>query len=711
MRAGSLKDEEARQGILDARRRVSMIRRISTKLVLAVLTVVVLPFVAFSFYIDTQMGERLTRHVVQQALMGLAKDLANQLDDFVLQRHQDVVQWAGLPLTRNALEEYLGERGAARVADEEPLAVWDAEALSRWVREESTHETFDHERQFQRAQLTRELDRYHDLKEVYDLILLVAADGRLVTSTTRQPSDTLLPEEYLARLFDTDFAEEEWFRLVLEEGTTVTIDHHASPFRLPELEDPPDPAWGYNLGFAAPVFDTTVPGRVSGVLFALANWSFLQEIASTPVVRDAFRGLVDERQEPSPYAWIWADDADTILGHPNRGLYYQSVSDDVKLPQLTAAVLDSAEGWGLYPEYTFNDEAKNAAFKRCAPPERGGFGWVLGVGIDNDDIFATANDLRTLLLGGTAVVLLMAVGWTLLIARRTTDPILELQRYTRRVAEGDLEARVETRSTDELGALASDFNRMTRKLKEQQAELVRAEKDAAWREMARQIAHDIRNPLTPIRLSLDLLERARREGSEGSEEILERTMDLIRRQVQNLHEIAEDFYEFTGGHKLDPEDLALQGLIEEVLHLHDAWAVELGVDVHTEGPDAIVRADRGKLRRVFVNLVSNALQAMPDGGELFVDTALENGRVRVSFRDTGHGLAEEARAHLFEPYFTTRSEGTGLGLAISKQVIEQMGGSIELVPAEPEGDTGGANGAPSGGTVATVRLPPAGERA
>ena len=476
-------------------------------------------------------------------------------------------------------------------------------------------------------------------------------------------------------------------------GGDRSIDHHVSPFRLDESEDDDEATWGYHLAFAAGVPGELVPTETRAVLYAVVNWKWVQDIAGTPVVRDAFRGLVHEEQEPSPYAWIWASDADTILGHPNRDLYYQSVSDDVRLPQLTAAVLDSEEGWGLFPEYRFQGETKNAAFKRCAGPDDGGFSWVVGVGIDNDDIYATAEALRELLLGGTAGVLILAVCLTLLIARRTTGPILELQRYTRRVAEGDLDVQVEIASRDELGALATDFNRMTRKLKEQQEHIVKAEKDAAWREMARQIAHDIKNPLTPIRLSLDLLERARRDNAEGFDAILQRTIGLIRNQVRNLQEIAADFHEFTGGRlpKLEPLDVGT--LLDEVLHLHDAWAVELGVEIQRGGPTATVLADEGKLRRVFVNLVSNALQAMPDGGALFVETRVAGGRVEVSFRDTGPGIAAEAREHLFEPYFTTRSEGTGLGLAISKQVIEQMNGTIDVCPV-PEG----------GGTVATIGL-------
>jgi len=660
----------------------------------------VLPFVAFAFFVNEQMADRLTRHVVQQALLGLVKDLAGQIDYFVQERHIDLQQWAALEQTQLALDNYANERGRLlqrqdpAEAAAPPVPVWGPTAMSSWAshRDELSPENYALDFKF-RSDLTREFDRSLDLKEVYDLVLLVAADGRLVTCSSKLPGrqGTPLSPRFLEYLFAQDYSDEAWFRQALA-GQFWRVPQHVSPYHL-EIDEA-DSAWNYQLGFAAPVLARREEGEVRGVLYALVNWWFVQRLVSTEVITDAFRGLVAEDEQPSPYAWLWDADADTILAHPERALYFRSVSRDLGLPELTRAVLEDPDGWGLYPEYRFKGADKNAAFHRCNPPEDGGFGWVVGVGIDNEDIYSTAEELRTLLLGGGAGVAVLALCLTLFIARRTTGPIRELQKSARRVAEGDLETRIVIRSRDELGALAEDFNRMTRDLKEGRERQIKAEKDAAWREMARQIAHDIKNPLTPISLSLDLLERVRREHAEGADEILERTMGLMRRQVENLREIARDFYEFTGGRKPRPSAVELSALLDEVLHLHDAWAVERGVAVQREGPDAVVWADAGQLRRVLVNLVSNALQAMPEGGALFVATELEGDAVRVSIRDTGTGLAPEARAHLFEPYFTTKSEGTGLGLAIAKRVLEEMGGSIELVPA-PDGR----------GTVAEVRLP------
>ncbi|MEM7518037.1 MAG: ATP-binding protein, partial [Planctomycetota bacterium] len=359
--------------------------------------------------------------------------------------------------------------------------------------------------------------------------------------------------------------------------------------------------------------------------------------------------------------------------------------------------------WGMYPEYTFGDEKKNAAFRHCAGTEVGGFGWIVGVGIDNKDIYKTVYDLRSLLLRATLVVLGAVILWTVSMARRTTRPIVELESHTRRVAAGDLDARIQVRSEDELGQLGHAFNEMTAELEQSRAQAVQIEKEAAWREMARQVAHEIKNPLTPIQLSSNLLLRARREDSPEFDGILERTVDMISRQVESMREIASDFAAFAGVRQVELEDMDLTDLTLEILTLTAAWADELKVEIDRrgsllDGSQAVVRADRGELRRVLLNLVNNALEAMPDGGELCVDvhSSTPPGSVLIEISDTGEGLTEEARARLFEPYFTTRSRGTGLGLAICKRVVDELGGTIGLEPR-----------AKGTGTVVRVELPAA----
>jgi two-component system nitrogen regulation sensor histidine kinase NtrY len=211
---------------------------------------------------------------------------------------------------------------------------------------------------------------------------------------------------------------------------------------------------------------------------------------------------------------------------------------------------------------------------------------------------------------------------------------------------------------------------------------VRAEKDAAWREMARQVAHEIKNPLTPLRLSADLLERARAEGSAEFDAILARTVGIIRRQCDHMREIAKDFHAFAGRHHdLRPVDVA--ATLDEVLALHDAWARDSHIEVVRTGQGGIVRADPDELRRALINVVSNAFEAMPDGGRFEADVRAVDGRVAVELCDTGPGISDEQRGHLFEPYFTTRSSGTGLGLAIVRRIVEDLGGEVTLQNREP----------------------------
>jgi nitrogen fixation/metabolism regulation signal transduction histidine kinase len=343
--------------------------------------------------------------------------------------------------------------------------------------------------------------------------------------------------------------------------------------------------------------------------------------------------------------------------------------------------------------------AKKAAFKHSRDKAHGGLGWVVGVGIDDVDTFVRVQELRRVLILATVLVLGTVLVLTIAIARRTTAPIRALQEQTQRIAAGDFAARLDLRSRDELGELARAFDRMAQELGESRSKLIKAEKDAAWREMARQVAHEIKNPLTPISLSATLLERAKSEKSPEFDAIFKSTMAMIQRQVEAMRQIASDFSAFAGARKPEPERVELRPLLLEVLELNAAWARELKVEVQFEGDCGPVFADRGELRRVLINLVSNAFEAMQQGGTLRIALArVVDGRAwsEISIRDSGVGLSTEIRKHLFEPYFTTRTHGTGLGLAICQRLVDEMGGTIALVPVPEPG---------SRGTIARVRLP------
>lgn len=632
-----------------------MIRRLSTKWLLAVLASVVLPFVGFAWYVDVKLADRLSNDIVRYHLLRFAADLADRIDDELGERRLDVELLASDPLV---------------------LASARSEGRNR------------------APMLEASLERIVRLSTDFDLLLVVGLDGRCIAASVGTNGDPGLG----ARLHQADLGATTWFQEA-RLGQGALVDQHVSPILHDEalaagtldLAD----ARSYGVGIAEPIRDADNGGEVLGVVYGVLNWGVIQLD-----FLDSYRGVqnfdgIGSTIYASSYSWLWKADANTIIGHPQVELYGQLVSEPpVELPQLVAAA--RASDWGMYPEYEFGGQMKQAAFKHCRGPERNGFGWIVGIGIDNTDIYAVVNELNRLLINASLLVLLVVVTWTVIIARRTTRPLLELRQHTRRVASGDLDARIEVRSADELGELARAFNLMTEELAENRAKLVRAEKESAWREMARQVAHEIKNPLTPISLSANLLRRARDENSPEFDTILDRTVDLMLRQVENLRQISQNFYAFAGERQLDPQPTDLRALVDEIMELNTAWAQELGVRVTVSGEAPDVLLDATEFKRVLINLVSNALESMPEGGLLHVGLHDGPRETRIDVRDTGGGIDEEVSQRLFEPYFTTRSHGTGLGLAICKRVIDEMGGSLSLEPVSDEQGEG---------TRAIIRLP------
>ncbi|MBM3978501.1 MAG: HAMP domain-containing protein [Planctomycetes bacterium] len=686
-----------------------MFQRLSTKLIAAVLAAVVVPFLGFAWFTDTQMAEKLSRKVVEQSLLGLVKELGGELDRLLGGCRQDLGLWSADRWCVWALQadervmapdhesggvsSVGGFLGVADLSGAAGTAVADGASelvyLPDW-NAETLHAIASGERislgSSAKPHATAQFDRYVEFKRIYDHLLLIDRDGRLATCNSRDANGRVLPLPLLETLFSRDWSGEAWFQTALGGHDAVTDQHR------PDWLGPPEPgsdlAAGYEIGFASPVRSDVDSEHVVGVLYALVNWRHVQEAVRFETIAQYFRGLVGEGEYPSAYGWIWALDTANndarIVAHKRPELYGKKIAgDEIRLPQLVRDVY--ASDWALHVPYTFQDKPRSAAFQHCGGAY--GFPWVVGVGIDDADIYAQSHRLRSLLVKSTLLVLLLVVLWTLVIARRTVRPILELKQHTERVAAGDLDARAPVRSRDEVGELAVAFNRMTSELKSSREQLIRAEKDAAWREMARQVAHDIKNPLTPIRLSLDLLDRSKRERPDEYPALLERTLAMMRRQVEHLREIAQDFYEFTGGRKPQLVTLSARELFEGALELHRAVAGEQRVETELSG-DALLIGDRHKLERVLSNLLSNALFAMRGGGRLELTAREEGSRALLEIRDTGTGLSPEARAHLFEPYFTSKSEGTGLGLAIARRTLEELGGGIELID-RPAGEPNG----------------------
>jgi nitrogen fixation/metabolism regulation signal transduction histidine kinase len=286
-------------------------------------------------------------------------------------------------------------------------------------------------------------------------------------------------------------------------------------------------------------------------------------------------------------------------------------------------------------------------------------------------------DRRVLLAALLFILAGAGIGYSM--AERIADPVNRLTRATRRIARGDLDARIAATSSDELRRLVEDFNRMASELQRQQRELERTHRLEAWAEMARQVAHEIKNPLTPIQLNAEHLRRVHTDRGKPLSPVLEECVATILEQVKLLRQIASEFSSFASSPTARPTDVDLTELLREIVAPYRLGLGErIRFDVELPAGMPPVHVDRTLISRALTNIVENALHAMPGQGALTVVASHRNGVVHVRVADTGVGMDAEALDRAFEPYFSTKATGTGLGLPIAKRNVELNGGTIAV---------------------------------
>lgn len=278
---------------------------------------------------------------------------------------------------------------------------------------------------------------------------------------------------------------------------------------------------------------------------------------------------------------------------------------------------------------------------------------------------------------------------SMLITRELTDPLDKIQQGLNELSRGNLDTRIPVSGDDEIGQLAAAYNEMVERLGEVRRELVVAEREAAWKEMAQQVAHEIKNPLTPMKLSVQHLQRQIPGDAKGSEELAGRIREItdsLIEQIETLNAIASDFSKFSKPLDREFEDVNLNAVLGSV---RDLYSGDEKVEIELDTPPfpLIVPGQEDELRRVVVNLVKNAFEAMPDGGTVRLRSYRKKGSAFLEVEDSGTGIPEDHRDRLFVPSFSTKSSGTGLGLAISKKVVEAHGGSISFASIEGQGTT------------------------
>jgi two-component system, NtrC family, nitrogen regulation sensor histidine kinase NtrY len=317
---------------------------------------------------------------------------------------------------------------------------------------------------------------------------------------------------------------------------------------------------------------------------------------------------------------------------------------------------------------------------------------VLLVGSSRRNLVTLMNTIGALalLVGGGVILLVLLLGWW--ISARVTRPVELLAKGAREVAAGRWATHVEVRSSDEIGQLAVAFNDMTRQLSEQRERLVQTERVAAWRELARRLAHELKNPLFPMQLTLDNLQRAREQTSEQFDEIFFESTATLRAELENLKTIVSRFSDFA---KMPAPEFASINLNETVRSAVKLFEPQFGAvgrppivpELYLAEGIAQPKADPVLLRRALENLILNSLDAMPAGGTLTVRTSQNNGNVRLEVSDTGAGLTPEECERLFTPYYTSKQHGTGLGLAIVQSVVSDHGGKLSVESAPGAGTT------------------------
>jgi signal transduction histidine kinase len=284
--------------------------------------------------------------------------------------------------------------------------------------------------------------------------------------------------------------------------------------------------------------------------------------------------------------------------------------------------------------------------------------------------------------------ILLGAGMGLSMAERIADPVRRLTRATRRIASGDFDARIAVRSADELRRLVDAFNSMAGELKAQRTQLERTHRLEAWAEMARQVAHEIKNPLTPIQLSAEHLRRVHADRGEPMGAVLEGCVTSILAQVRLLRQIASEFSNFASSPTARPAAVDLPELVAEVVDPYRTGLTgRIDINNHVTGPLPPVFVDRTLMGRALANIVENALHAMPGAGSLTLSAEPQPGEVVLRVKDSGVGMDEEALARVFEPYFSTKATGTGLGLPIARRNVELSGGRVEVESARGQGTT------------------------
>jgi nitrogen fixation/metabolism regulation signal transduction histidine kinase len=288
-----------------------------------------------------------------------------------------------------------------------------------------------------------------------------------------------------------------------------------------------------------------------------------------------------------------------------------------------------------------------------------------------------------LAIGVAAIGILFGLFLSWWAAARVTLPVRRLAAGAREVSDGNWNTRVAVRGNDEIGQLGQSFNRMTQELVDQRERLIQAERVAAWREVARRLAHELKNPLFPLQTTVENLQRASTQNPDQFEEVFRESTGILLAEIENLKTIVGRFSDFAKMPQPELGPVDVNEVVRNVVKLFEAQFCAVGrppitPELHLGENLPTIQADTTLLHRAIENLILNAMDAMPAGGILMMRTIQNDGNVDFEISDTGVGLTREEADRIFTPYYTTKQHGTGLGLAIVQAIVADHSGRISV---------------------------------
>ncbi|MFZ1750419.1 MAG: HAMP domain-containing sensor histidine kinase, partial [Saprospiraceae bacterium] len=311
------------------------------------------------------------------------------------------------------------------------------------------------------------------------------------------------------------------------------------------------------------------------------------------------------------------------------------------------------------------------------------------VGIDHKSFNTSSGsilDFLSTILNAYIFLFLIAGAIAITIANSITQPLTILAEKLKKFKLGKTNEQLEWKSNDEIGTLIHDYNNLTHELERSAGLLAKTERDLAWREMAKQVAHEIKNPLTPMKLSIQYLDRTAKDHPDKAQELIPRISSTLIEQIDNLSQIANEFSNFASMPQATNEKIILNEIVETI---HDLFRKRDDMDINMIEPidDLYVFADKNHLVRILNNLLKNAIQAIPDNrrGKIEIELKRKESDAIIRISDNGTGIPDHMKDKVFTPNFTTKSSGTGLGLAISANMIESFNGRIYFETKVGEG--------------------------